>query len=898
MLLAVFLMGFCLISSVSAMDVDDSDLLSVSDDMSGSSISSVSDEIGSSDSSVLNEISSTDSSGSGAGDSNLNNIESDTGSSNENSENEVLSTDNVIEDSDLEYDLDYKNSKDVLSSSALESSALQASTKTKTSLVATSNSVYRGDSFSVTLKTSAGKALANQKVSIKIAGRTYDRTTNANGVATLPIGLGDGKYAVVCSFAGTSAYSASRLSLTLSVSAKPTTIKANSLTVMRGNSFSVTLMDSSGNALANQKISIHIVGKTYTTTTSSKGVASLPIGLYVNKYPVVCSFAGSKDYRSSSLSATLNVVKNPNMFSIKEIESAATNVKAYVLKNKKLPNTVTVGSKTLKISEFSYLASKAITNINSKNKNDITLLSGISNCGSSSHSLKSTVYRAQYVDLAKGVVSTIESKKVPSTYITVKDANKKVVGYADFSLYTFAFAKILAFDKSDKYLPNYCTFESSAVANSVVKKSTALKVNSTTIIRGDAFKVTLVDNAGNKLSNQKITFTIAGKSYTFSTGSNGVASLEIGLTGGKYSIVSVYKGSNTYKESKVTNTITVKNSSSRFYLSDIEAAAKNVKSYVNSKGCLPNTVTVANTKLSISQFSYLMSKAICNINAGSSPYKYISLPSGISKGNSSGNYLSVTVYKKQYVDLSKRVSSYVESNKVPPVYAKVCNSSGSSLGNAEFNLYTFAFAKILTFHKSDKYLPNYCTFQSSAVSLPDVPVYNGSGKIKYNSSQFKNGLNEKNTENNLTKYLVGTGQSAITGSITNLANRLTRNLSSTDAKALAIYNYVRDEIDYSYYADSRYGASGTLSQGSGNCVDQASLVVALCRASGIHARYSHAQGCTFSSGLVTGHVWAQILVNGVWYSADATSRRNSLGNIQNWNTNSYYSLNKYAAVPF
>ena len=882
------------------MDVDDSDLLSDSDDMSTSSVSSVSNDISSTDSSVSNDISSTDSSGLDASDSNLNNVESDNaGSSNENSENEVLSTDYTVEDSDLEYDSNNKNSKDVLGASALESSALEASTKTKTSLVATSNSVYRGNSFSVTLKTSAGKALANQKVSIKIAGVTYDRTTNSNGVASLPINLGtNGKFAVICSFAGTSAYKASSLSLNLTVGPKPTTLKANNLTVMKGTPFSLTLKDYSGKLLANQKVKIKVAGVTYTTTTSSDGIASLPINLNVNKYVIVCSYEGSTNYSSASLSATLSVVKNPNGFSIKEIETAAANVKAYVLKNKKLPSTVTVGSKTLKISEFSYLASKAISNINSKNKNDIILLSGISNCGSSTHSLKSTVYTAQYVDLAKGVVSTIESKKVPSTYVSVRDASKKVVGYADFSLYTFAFAKILAFDRTEKYLPNYCLFDSSDVANSVSKKSTTLKVNSTSLTRGDTFKVTLVDGSGNKLSNQKITFTICGVSYSKTTDSNGVASLTINLIGGKYSLTTSYAGSNTYKGTKLTNTVTVKNSSSRFYLSDIEVAAKNVKSYVNSNGKLPNTVTVANNKLTISQFSYLMSKAICNINAGSSIYKYITLPSGMSKGNSSGTYLTVTVYKKQYVDLAKRVSTYTESNKVPPVYAKVCNSSGSSLGNAEFNLYTFAFAKILTFHKSDKYLPNYCTFESSKVSVPEVTANIGSGKIKYNSSQFKNGLNEKNTESNLTKYLVGTGQSKITTSISNLANKLTKGLNSTDAKALAIYNYVRDEIDYSYYADSRYGASGTLSQGSGNCVDQASLVVALCRASGIHARYAHAQGCTFSSGLVTGHVWAQVLVNGVWYSADATSRRNSLGNIQNWNTNSYYSLNKYAAVPF
>ncbi len=877
-------MGFCLISSVSAMDIDDSDLLSDSNDLSGSDIASASDEIS-------------------ASDSNLNNVESeDISSSNDNSENEVLSTDYNVEDSNSEDDLNNQKPKNVLGASDLQSSALQATpkAKTKTSLVSSGSSVYRGNSFSVTLKNSGGKAIANQKVSFKIVGKTYTKTTNSNGVASLPINLLNGKYPIVCSFGGTSDYQASSLSLTLSVSARPTSLKANSNTVMRGNSFSVTLKDNSGKALANEKVKIKIGKATYTRTTSSSGIASLPINLYVKKYSIVCKYDGSKNYASSSLSLTLSVVKNPNSFSVKEIENAATNVKAYVLKNKKLPNTVNVGSRTLKISEFSYLASKAIKNLNSNNKNDIMLLSGISNPGSSTHSLKSTVYKAQYVDLAKNVVSAIESKKVPPSYASVKNTANKVVGSADFSLYTFAFAKILAFHKSDKYLPNYCTFESSAVESFSVKNPTTLRVYSTTIIRGDEFKVTLLDGKGNKLSSQKVTMTLGGKSYSLTTNQYGVASLSINLIPGKYSIVSSFAGSKTYKESKLTNTIVVKNSPSRFYINDIETAANALKSYVNSNGKLPSTVTVADTKLSISQFSYLMSKAVCNINAGTSVYKYIALPSGISNGNSTGNYLSATVYKAQYVDLSKRVVSYVESNKVPPSYAKVCSSSGSSLGNAEFQLYTFAFSKILVFHKSNKYLPNYCTFESSVVgnSIFNVPAYNGSGKIKYNASQFKNGLNEKNTETNLTKYLVGTGQSTITGSISNLASRLTKGLSSTEAKALAIYSYVRDEIDYSYYSDSRYGASGTLSQGSGNCVDQASLVVALCRASGIHARYSHAQGCTFSSGLVTGHVWAQILVNGVWYSADATSVRNNLGNIANWNTNSYNSLKHYAAVPF
>ena len=675
-------------------------------------------------------------------------------------------------------------------------------------------------------------------------------------------------------------------------SLKATILKGSSNTITKGNNYKLTLTDGNGKALSGQKLSYAINGKTYTLTTDSKGSTYLQINLKAGKYPMVCSYAGSKVYKSAKNSVTLTVLDNPNAFTVKEIENAATNVKNYVLKNKRLPNTVKVGSKTLKISEFTYLSSKAVSNLNSNNKKDIVLLSGISNGASSAYSLKSTVYKAQYVDLAKRSASNIESKKVPSNYLSVKDGSNKA-GNANFNLYTFAFAKILDFHKSHNNLPNYCTFESSVYAP--LKKSTSIKASSNSVNKGDAYSVTLVDNAGNGLANQKITFTLSGKTYTQTTNSKGVASLKIDLNQGTYSVVSSYAGSSIYESSKLSNTVTVKDTN-RFSISEIETAATNVKNYVNSHDALPSTVTVANKKLSISQFSYLMTKAVYNINAGNT--NYIALPTGISNSNSEGDSMDATVYKAQYVDLAKRVISFAESNKVPPVYAKVYSSSGKSLGNAEFDLYTYSFAKILDFHKSHKNLPNYCTFESSVFKGITVPPINISSKIPYNSSQFKAGLNEKNTESDLAKYLVGTGQSAITSSISNLASQLTKGLKTDEAKAQAIYNYVRDEIDYSYYANSKHGASGTLSAGSGNCVDQASLVVALCRASGIEARYAHAKGCRFSSGLVTGHVWAQILVNGVWYAADATSVRNKLGNIQNWNTNSYSNLNRYAAVPF
>ncbi len=989
-------MGFVLISSVSAIDINEA---STSSDLSDSGISDnfaiSSEDNYASQSSIVDN--------------------SNASSSNVNSESEVLST-NIDEDG-LDSDTVKKDTKNQLSSSSL-----QASTKTKTTLKGSGSSIYKGNPYNVTLTDSNGKVLANQKLTFNILGKNYTRTTNSKGVASMNINLAKGKYTLTCLYEGSSSYASSKLSASLTVNLMSTKIKNSGTTVKKGNDYSVTLTDANGKALANQTVTFSILGKSYARTTNSKGVASMTIKLapkkyslvasyagsanYLSskaslnltvskgdtsikpsgssivkgnsysftlvdgkgkaianqkltikvldksytrttnsngvasmtinlaagkKYSIVCSYAGSSNYKASSSSVTLSVTNpssNTKSFSIANIEAAANNLKAYVAKNKALPSTVSVGGTNLKISEFSYLMSKAIVNLNSNNKNSIILLSGVSNGASSSNSLNATVYKAQYVDLAKRVYTYIDSKKVPAAYGVVHNSSGSSLGNAGFNLYTFAFAKILDFHKTNGYLPNYCTFDSSVLkasssgsnsssssssnssssssnsssssssnSSAVTVKATTLKASSTSIVRGDDYSVTLTDSSGKVLANQKITFSISGSSYNRTTNSKGLASFTISLVGGKYSVSASYAGSSAYKSSKLTNTVTVSNSSSRFFLSDIETAAENVKAYVTKNKALPNTVTVANTKLSLAEFSYVMAKAIHNINAGNS--NYIALKT-VASGNSTGDYMDKTVYKVQYLNLTNRVISYIESEKIPANFAVVYDANGKSVGKSEFKLYTFAFAKILAFYKTEKYLPSYCTFQSSAIGVSPAVSTNVTinSKINANTNQFKVGLNEKNTVSNLSAYLVGTGQSTITPAIQSVANQLTKGLNSTATKALAIFNYVRDEVSYSYYADSKKGADGTLSSKAANCCDQANLIVALCRASNISARYSHAQGCTFSSGLVTGHVWAQILVDGVWYSADATSVRNSLGNIVNWNTNSYRDMKQYAAIPF
>ena len=179
-----------------------------------------------------------------------------------------------------------------------------------------------------------------------------------------------------------------------------------------------------------------------------------------------------------------------------------------------------------------------------------------------------------------------------------------------------------------------------------------------------------------------------------------------------------------------------------------------------------------------------------------------------------------------------------------------------------------------------------------------APSSGSSGEIK--GVNMVRGINEKGTDSDAKKYL-NQYNSHIhpTHALKAKAKELTLRCSTPLQKANAIFNFVKNHITYKYYENSQKGADKTLSSRLANCSDQANLIVALCRLSGIPARYSHGQHCHFLvSGHYYGHVWAQILIGNTWYAADPTGPNNSLGFIKNWDIHSFHSLKQYALIPF
>ena len=100
-------------------------------------------------------------------------------------------------------------------------------------------------------------------------------------------------------------------------------------------------------------------------------------------------------------------------------------------------------------------------------------------------------------------------------------------------------------------------------------------------------------------------------------------------------------------------------------------------------------------------------------------------------------------------------------------------------------------------------------------------------------------------------------------------------IASQRQKAEAIFTYVRDELEWEDYMNTRKGAVKTLQAKGGNCCDLTHATLAICRAAGIPARYLHGQ-CYFSSGVI-GHVIPEIYADETWWICDPSNNSATFG---------------------
>ena len=128
-----------------------------------------------------------------------------------------------------------------------------------------------------------GNPIANAIVYFTINGKTYNKTTDVNGTASMGLNLASNVYKATVSYNGSDKYNAVSKNITVTINP---TIVADDLVKMYQNAtrFYAKFTDSTGKAIANKEIRFNINGVFYTKKTDKDGVADLGIMLRPGNY--------------------------------------------------------------------------------------------------------------------------------------------------------------------------------------------------------------------------------------------------------------------------------------------------------------------------------------------------------------------------------------------------------------------------------------------------------------------------------------------------------------------------------------------------------------------------------------------------------------------------------------
>ena len=202
--------------------------------------------------------------------------------------------------------------------------------KLATTITPASRTVYKGNAFTVTLKDSKGNVLSGQKVIFKVNGKTYTKTTNAKGKASLTINLKvKNYYTMKVSYKATTSYKASSKTVKLVVKTKTfyTQLLANGKTVTK-KGFTYILSTSNKN----------------TVLVKNGGKLTIVNSNIVKKGDVSSSKAESSDFYGTNAAvlvtakSTLNIsnskittnAKGGNAIFVSNLASSKSGATAYV----------------------------------------------------------------------------------------------------------------------------------------------------------------------------------------------------------------------------------------------------------------------------------------------------------------------------------------------------------------------------------------------------------------------------------------------------------------------------------------------------------------------------------------------------------------------------------------
>lgn len=144
------------------------------------------------------------------------------------------------------------------------------------------------------------------------------------------------------------------------------------------------------------------------------------------------------------------------------------------------------------------------------------------------------------------------------------------------------------------------------------------------------------------------------------------------------------------KTSSSTTTITI---------SQINSAAKTVKTYYETNKKLPSYITISGKQVTMSSFLYLLTSSLINVNGGSSAavtLKTVSAPTA-----PSGTFKHGNIFKTEYIKLANSIRTFINTNGKAPNYVT------ASLGKIRYESAVYMYSKIMAFYYTNGRLPSY-----------------------------------------------------------------------------------------------------------------------------------------------------------------------------------------------
>jgi len=623
--------------------------------------------------------------------------------------------------------------------------------------------------------------------------------------------------------------------------------------------------------------------------------------------------------------STSNIPIRDEFFTIQQITKTAIEVKTFLEGNKYLPEYITINGVVMNQSQFIYLITTATIHINSGDTSSITLITARVPTTSTEKVSGGSILVDEYLTIAKNIRNyIISNKKAPSLvstslgqmsyqatlymycrilnqYNSIKDlplmVNVKPWKTSNIPIYdkaTFTIAEITQsaveikiFVDGKGYLPEWIT-----VGGVYLNQTQLLHLltGATIFISSSNFRSVTPVNAVLPSTTVTDTFTSNNMSkYSYlqlaqsikayiEQNKKGPASMAIssGVVSFKSLIYMYSRVLQQYKQHQtLPETINLKKWSSQnipiyddyFSHQEIATTAMQVKIFVEGNLILPTLITINGVVVNQAQFLDLLTQAAIKIKNNDNSVTYlqkVNLPTYNYENMISGN-----MALNDILILAQRIKSYIDTNRIAE------GSFSSSLGDISFTSQIYLFSRLMDYYNSKKTLPSSIT----NIKPWALMVY----KLPAGFEVYLKPSNHCNSNDPL---------------IIDLAKRITVGAVTPYDKALHIFNWVRDLVEYEFYYNTAKGAYQTLNTMGGNCCDISHAIVALCRASGLAARYVHGD-CFFTySQTWCGHVWAQIYVNSGWVTADGSNNYNEFGVIDNWDTGSYKLKGIYSSLPF